>query len=177
MAPVPISTNDFFLILLISLCFCMCILSLLGNGSIKTLLRQRTRAKIIEPLDAFFYVVRSYERKGGDKFFLELLATFYLCNCYIFKTPLYNKFSKLANHYSDSLKALIKEFINIHPYSNIQWGVIRDGTLNMAANPASREQKQRDNGTFLCTNCTVMSAVKFPTGVARWHPCHQLSTI
>jgi hypothetical protein len=54
----------------VSLWVCLYIpISLLGNNSVKTFLRQR---KIIGGV--VFYAVRSYQRKVGDQFFPELLV-------------------------------------------------------------------------------------------------------
>jgi hypothetical protein len=58
-----------------SVCVCICIIvSLLGNGSVKTLPWQRIHA-VIELLDASFPMLSvSYQRKAGDSFFQALLV-------------------------------------------------------------------------------------------------------
>jgi len=48
---------------------------------------------------------------------------------------------------------------------------LTDDPLNRQTNTVSEDQSLRNNG-ILSTNCTAIPAVKFPTGVSRWHPCH-----
>jgi hypothetical protein len=146
--------------------------------SCRRVLSSTTQATIEEFLDAFYMlsvpIKKKYYISSSQNFLL------FLCNRYTFRHCCTSSLNQQAN-ILDRIKAVIMKFINIHPYSsiNVGWGVIRDNALNMAAIPVNRNGKHGDNDTLLRTYCTVMSAsaVKFPTGVTRWHPCHQLSRI